>query len=214
MKDHRVEVPYAGILAKLCPKTAIRIRRDFGLILNLIKTHAILHQANRERSPEGWIIATVHDYSVIRDLVDDLLAESLETSVSPAIRETVDTVKQLLRESTLRQEELRQEGMAELKRPITQKLVADKLGIDRSTVSRRVQQAIGAGYLINCQERPGRPMDLEIAESMPSDRPALPTAANVQRVMSSCTVARLQGDKGQIQADSEETQENSAGFEV
>jgi hypothetical protein len=57
-------------------------------------------------------------------------------------------------------------------------------------------------------------MNLEIAEPMPNDSPVLPTAVDVQRLMDSCTVARLQRDKEQIQADSEETQENSVSFEL
>jgi hypothetical protein len=57
-------------------------------------------------------------------------------------------------------------------------------------------------------------MDLRIGEPMPSDRSVLPTAADVQRLMTSCAVAQLQGGKEQIQADSEETQENSVSFEL
>jgi hypothetical protein len=214
LQEHHVQIPYVGILAELFPSTAIRIRRDFGLVLNLIKAHAILHQATREKTPEGWIIATVDDYSVIRDLVDDLLAESLETSVPPAIRETVGAVKDLLEEFSLKRKALQHEGMMATRRVITQKLVANKLEIDKSTASRRIHQAIGLGYLINENGGKGRPMDLQIAEPMPSDRSVLPTAANVQRLMSSCTVARLPGGKEQTEADSEDTQENSARFEV
>jgi hypothetical protein len=213
LQDHHVEIPYADGLAELFPTAATRLRRDFGLILNLIKTHAMLHQANRERSHEGWIIATVDDYSAVRVLVDDLLAESLETSVPPALRETVDAVKQLIRESFLTRTALKQEEMAEMPRPITQKLVANKLEIDKSNASRRIHQAIGAGYLIN-EQKNGRPMDLRIAEPMPSDRSVLPTAADVQRVMTSCAVAQLQGGREQTQVDSEETQENSVSFEL
>jgi hypothetical protein len=86
LQEHLVEIPFADILHELFPISAIRIRRDFSLILNLVKSHAILHQTTREKSPEGGIIATLDDYSVVRDLVDDLLAESMETSVPPEIR--------------------------------------------------------------------------------------------------------------------------------
>ena len=213
-QDHRVEIPYKGILADLFPKSAVRVRRDFGQILNLIKTHVILHQANRDKSPEGWIIATVDDYAVIRGLVEDLLAESLETSVPPAIRETVDAVNQLIKESSLTLAALQREGKAEFPRPITQKLVASKLGIDKSNVSRRIREAISAGYLVDEGSGRGRPMSLRIGEPMPRDQSVLPTAADVQRLMDSCAVAQLPGGKEQTQSDYEETQENSARFEV
>jgi hypothetical protein len=214
LQEHRIEIPYAEILHELFPITATRIRRDFSLILNLIKSHAILHQATRERSSEGWIIATVDDYSVVRNLVDDLIAESLEASVAQAVRDTVDAVRKLTSEYNLKRSELRRDGIAEMKRTVTQKVLAAELRIDKGTISRRVGQAIGAGYLINRQERSGRPMDLAIAEPMPSNGSVLPTVVDVQHLIDSCTVAQLQGDKGQIQSDSEETQENSARFEV
>jgi len=212
--EHRVQIPYRGILAELFPTNATRLRRDFVCLLGLISSHAILHQATRERDPEGQIIADIGDYSVVRDLLDDLIAESLEASVAPAVRETVEAVRKLTSEYSLKRDELKRDGMAEMPVAITQKVLAAELGIDKGTISRRVGQAIGAGYLINRQERSGRPMNLEIAEPMPSDGPVLPTAVDVQRLMDSCTVAQLQGDKGQTQSDSEETQENSARFEV
>jgi hypothetical protein len=214
LQEHRIEIPYAEILHELFPITATRIRRDFSLILNLIKSHAILHQATRERSSEGWIIATVDDYSVVRNLVDDLIAESLEASVAPGVRETVDAVRKLTSECSLKRNELSRDGTAEMSVSITQKILAAELRIDKSTISRRIRQAIEAGYLIDWQDRRGRPMDLRIGEPMPSDRSVLPTAADVQRLMDSCTVARLSGGKEQTQVDSEETQENSVSFEL
>src|SRR5262249_18964636 len=47
--EHRVTVPYAESLAALIPPVHVRLRRDFAAVLALIKSHAILHQASRER---------------------------------------------------------------------------------------------------------------------------------------------------------------------
>ena len=41
---------------------AVRLRRDFSVVLSLIKAHAILHQATRERDADGRIVATLADY--------------------------------------------------------------------------------------------------------------------------------------------------------
>ena len=150
---------------------------------------------------------------IVRELIDDLIAVNLEVSVAPAVRETVDAVRELLEESRLRLEENKQNRMAQFPRPITQKLVAKQLDIDKGTASRRIWQAIDAGYLINEQEKQRRPMNLRIADSMPSNRSVLPTAAEVQRVMS-CTVAELPAGREVVPADQGETQENSARFEV
>ena len=47
--ERRVTVSYAADLAALIPPIAVRLRRDFGAILNLIRAHAVLHQAGRDR---------------------------------------------------------------------------------------------------------------------------------------------------------------------
>jgi hypothetical protein len=46
--EHRVWIPYAGKLAELIPPVAVRLRRDFGALLNLIRANALLHQPSRE----------------------------------------------------------------------------------------------------------------------------------------------------------------------
>ena len=40
-----------------------------GQPLALIRAHAVLHQASRERDQDGRIVATLNDYAVVRDLV-------------------------------------------------------------------------------------------------------------------------------------------------
>jgi hypothetical protein len=73
--EHRVCIPYAKKLAELIPPVAVRLRRDFGALLNLIRAHTLLHQASRERDAEGRIVATIEDYAAIRALVADLVSE-------------------------------------------------------------------------------------------------------------------------------------------
>src|SRR4029453_17711437 len=53
--EHRVVIPYASALAERIPPVAVRLRRDFGQLLASIRSHAILHQATRERDGEGQI---------------------------------------------------------------------------------------------------------------------------------------------------------------
>ena len=66
-----VSVPYARALAELVPPVAVRLRRDFGAVLGLIRAHALLHQATRERDDRDRVVATVEDYDVVRELVVD-----------------------------------------------------------------------------------------------------------------------------------------------
>ena len=90
--EHRVTIPYARQLAQQVPPVAVRLRRDFGSLLALIRAHAVLHQASRARDDDGRIIATLDDYAVVRDLVADTIAEGVGTTVSDTVRETVAAV--------------------------------------------------------------------------------------------------------------------------
>jgi hypothetical protein len=89
--EHRVLIPYAKILADLIPPVAVRLRRDFGALLNLIRAHALLHQATRDRDAQGRIIAAIEeDYAAVRELVADLVSEGIEVTVPKTVRETVE----------------------------------------------------------------------------------------------------------------------------
>lgn len=70
-------VPYAEALAEKMGDVAVRLRRDFSVVLSLIKAHAILHQASRERDAEGQVVATLEDYARIRELVSGLISEGV-----------------------------------------------------------------------------------------------------------------------------------------
>ena len=64
-----------------------------------MRAHAILHRANREQDEDGHLLATVDgDYAPVRLLVGDVIAESVEASVTPAMSETVEAVQELLDE--------------------------------------------------------------------------------------------------------------------
>lgn len=131
-----VVIPYAPQLMGAIPGVAVRLRRDGKVLLNLIKAHALLHQASRARDTDGRILATLEDYAVVRELVYDLIAEGIEATVSDPIRETVAAVPapaDCIPDS---------EG-------VTLRQVAATLGIDKSAVSRRVRSAIDRGYLVN-----------------------------------------------------------------
>jgi hypothetical protein len=67
--DRRVTIPFAKYLAENTPPVALRLRRDFGSVLSLVRAHAVLHQATRERDDVGRIVATEVDYMAVRGLV-------------------------------------------------------------------------------------------------------------------------------------------------
>ncbi|MEO6077200.1 MAG: toprim domain-containing protein [Candidatus Andersenbacteria bacterium] len=164
--DHEVTIPYAHMLAEIIPPVAVRLRRDFKSVLNLITTSAILHQAIRKRNHQNKIIATFEDYEIIRDLIVDILSQGLETTVSQIMRETVQTVERLKKNDLYNQ--------------VTFTSIARELSIDKSTAKRRADSAVDAGYLKNgALEK--RPADLSIGDPLPDDHEILPTREELER---------------------------------
>ena len=147
---------------------AVRLWRDFSVVLSLIKAHAILHQATRERDVDGRIVATLADYSRVRGLVSGLIAEGVEATVPKTVRETVEAVGNVI------------SGWDE--NHATNKAVAEELEVDKAAASRRVRAAIGRGYLKNLEDRKGHPARLVLAESMTEDQEILPAAEELEGV--------------------------------
>jgi hypothetical protein len=176
--ERRVVIPYAGALAEKMGDIAVRLRRDFSVVLSLVKAHAILHQATRGRDTDGRIVATLADYSRVRGLVSGLIAEGVEATVPKSVRETVEAVESIVANGD--------EDHA------TNKAVAEELEIDKSAASRRVRTAIGRGYVKNLEDRKGHPARLVIGEDMPEDREILPAAEELEGV------DRLTVDRGGI----------------
>jgi transposase-like protein len=127
-------------------------------VLSLIRSHAILHQASRERDANGKVIATLEDYAIVRELVVDLVSESVEATVPPTVRETVKAVAALAGE----------EG-------VSISALARALNLDKASASRRWQSARGRGYLKNLETRRGKPARIVLADPLPDDVEILPS---------------------------------------
>lgn len=182
LSEQRVTVPYAKVLAELVPPLAVRLRRDFPAVLGLIKAHAVLHQSQRDRDAKGRIIATPDDYKAIYELVHDLIATGLRASVSSTTRETVAAVRSLECESKY------QDGV-----PLY--AVSERLRIDKSSASRRVDAALTAGYLINEEDRKGLPFRLKLGEPLPDEIDVLPNPDTL--VAKCCGVVPIGGKGGE-----------------
>jgi hypothetical protein len=168
--DHEVTIPFAAVLAENVPPVAVRLRRDFGALLALIRSHAMLHQRSRGRDQAGRIVATLDDYAVVRELVGATLAEGVESTVAPIVRETVTTVALLATDSG-----------------VMARAVAEELHIDKSNASRRLSRAADVGYLRNLEDRRGKPARWVLGEPLPEDVALLPEPAELA---DGCAVAR------------------------
>jgi hypothetical protein len=160
-----VTIPYAKALADLISPHAVRLRRDFGALLNLIRAHALLHQVNRQRDSRGCIVATLADYAAAHSLIGEIVSEGVELSVSNATRETVEAVTKLCADGA--------EG-------VSVSGVADHLKVHRSTASRRVEVALSKGYLKNLEDKRGRPFRLVLGDPMPDAAELLPGPEKVR----------------------------------
>ena len=154
----KVVIPFAEQLADRVLALAVRQRRDFGALLTLIRAHALLHRASRDRNDGGAIVASITDYATVRELVADLFSEGIEATVSTTVRETVDAVAALKKK----------------KGEVSLGQLATKLGLDKSVVSRRLRQATELGYLVNRETRRGRPARLVLGDPMPEEVQVLP----------------------------------------
>jgi hypothetical protein len=175
----RVTIPFAKVLAEKVPPVAVRLRRDFAAVLHLIKAHAVLHQASRDRDDQGRIVATMDDYAIVRELVADLVAEGIDATVSATVRATVEAVHKLT------------EGREGDTVPLGP--IAEELKLDKSAASRRLRITISKGFVKNLEDRKGKAGRYVIGEPMPEDVVVLPAPEEVVQALQCCTVAA--GDK-------------------
>lgn len=155
--ETKITIPYATELAEKIPPVAVRLRRDFSGVLGLIRAHALLHRATRERDARGRIVACIEDYATVRDLVVDLISEGVQATVTRAVRETIAAVEALNREHGASRHE-----------------IAKELNLDASAAGRRLQSAKAKGYVRNLETSRGRPARWVLGDPLPYDHEILP----------------------------------------
>jgi hypothetical protein len=155
----------------------VRQSRDFPLLLSTIKTLAIMHQARRERDHDGRIVASLHDYEMARDLLNDLLSQGIGATVSDTIKKTVAAVKALTNDGET---------------TTNSSAVAKHLGLGKGSVSDRVRNALAEGYVVNLQEPGKRGYMLAPGADLPEETLLLPEPHEVLNV-TACNIVRLFG---------------------
>jgi predicted ArsR family transcriptional regulator len=124
-----VVIPFADRLS--FPSSWMRTRRDHARFLNLIEVSAFLHQHQRERTPDGAIVASLADYEAAYALAGQVL------------RETLTDVKRPLREALQRIQALAAEGEGSVSR----REIREALGVPDSTVRRWLSELVELEYL-------------------------------------------------------------------
>ncbi len=121
-----IVIPFALEIAEHFPRNQSRHHRDFEKALTVIRTSARFHQYQRERTPEGAIIAAEGDYDVLLMLSTAFTESSL--SVSQPIVDLLKVIK-------------RKNGM-------TRKALINETGLSDRSVRRYMGQAIKADCVI------------------------------------------------------------------
>jgi len=175
-KNHvKVNVPYASALAELTTPLAVRLRRDFEMLLNFIKAHALLHSASRSEDESGNIMATMEDYKVALSLVGGLIGQTLEASTPESIKKTVEAVTCLIEKS--------EEYPTHY---VTVSQVAEHLKLDRSAASRRLQTARRCGFVKLLEENMrSKKNKYVLGDQLPEDIEIFPSPEKLKSVYDS-----------------------------
>jgi hypothetical protein len=153
-------------LAELVPVVAVRLRRDFALVRSLVFAHAILHQANRPRDPDGRVVATLDDYGSVRKLIAVIVAEGIGATVSNDVRETVAAVAAALEH--------------EPGDVVKRAQVQAELELDDRATNRRLAQAVDAGFVENTNPGRGKAGLYKLGMPIPEDVDVLPSVEDVR----------------------------------
>ena len=124
-----MEIPFADRLS--FPSSWMRTRRDHARFLNLIEVSAFLHQHQRERSPQGAIVASLADYEAAYALAGEVL------------RETLSDIRKPLREAHARIRQLSEKAGG----TVSRREIREALSEPDSTVRRWLQELVELEYL-------------------------------------------------------------------
>jgi hypothetical protein len=165
-----VAVPFAGVLADLVPADAVRTRRDFPQLLTAIQAVAFLYQLQRDRTPEGWVVATIEDYAQAREIFVSSFDLVAAEGVTKSIRAIVEAVP----------------ADAE----ITLHDVARKVGRAESTVSYHLRRALKRGWLVNDAPRGRTGYKVRRGSPLPETTSALPEPDHLREIFESSSAIR------------------------
>jgi hypothetical protein len=170
-----VLVPFATALGSLFMSRANRAKRDFEQLLTAIQVSALLHQSRRESDADGHVIATLDDYNHARRLLYRPLNEAIGSAIPIGVR---DLVEQLLEVSE-------PVHMSDADKPwgLSVEELAQRMSVDRSSASRRVQQAIALGLAADLGSGGTRPRRVVVMQPLPADWDVMPEPEYIEPEM-------------------------------
>ncbi len=88
----QVSIPFASMLVGIFPAQRVEARRAFGSLLSLIRAVTLLHQKQRGRNDEGWVVAQAEDYEVVRQYLTSAVAVGLGHGLTPGAQRVLDII--------------------------------------------------------------------------------------------------------------------------
>jgi len=140
----------------------VRMRRDFAQLLTFVQVIALLRQCQRDRTPEGWIVATLDDYAAARDLLNITFDIVTSEGLTKPVREVVEAIQE--------------------REEVTQGQLVKRLDLSKGTISWRVRRALLGGWIVNNEARKNQPHKLARGAPMPEESHALPTVNDLRAV--------------------------------
>lgn len=125
IEPREIEIPYIQTFAGLFPTNQERFMRDFDKVISLIKASALLHQYQREQTPDGKILANEADYELVYSLADTFTQSVLSVS---------EPVLNFL-------------AAAQNSPGITKEELSEELHVSARSLDRYIGQASKAGYI-------------------------------------------------------------------
>jgi hypothetical protein len=190
-------VPFARHIVTLLKNSPVRFRRDIDGLFTTIKASALLHQAQRQHDDQGRVIAAIDDYAPAYEIFSHALAQAAGAEVPETVLKVIEHVASLTSEpeqparatSTFRRAANMNfaNGMPSRDVVLPSRKLARAIGLDPSTTSRAVKQAIEMGYLENGETRARQPARLAVLERPDATAGVgLPTLDELRRAASGC----------------------------
>lgn len=92
LQNKRVVVPFAEKMVAFLPDH-IQMRRHFNRVLQFIKASAVLHQYQREKTPQGELIANQQDYEIAARAVAAITTNAAMLPLSRDDKRIIDCLK-------------------------------------------------------------------------------------------------------------------------
>lgn len=161
-----VDIEFGEWLADRMKIYGPRVHRDFESLLRLVQASAIVHQFQRSITAEGKIQALVADYAHVHTLMRPIFESLQREGLAEQDAAVFDAIKKLEAEDK--------------PTPISQRLIAEKLGIARTSISYRIRKLALAGYVVNKNaDTRGKIADYRTSASLPGEATALPDPAEL-----------------------------------